>query len=208
MADLPPLTSPIVVSGFESFNGREVNASSILGKSMAKGQADVGFLELPVRWGEPGKWVARWKKPPRAWLALGEAATTFRLEAMASNRRVAHLDNAGELPTVSYVRRGGPPLLCTAPLPEMAAAMTAAGYPVAISENAGGYLCDELFYELLHHQAHVWKEPCLALFLHIPVFGTPLPGEAPDQKNPPRMDEAYFAAFGKVFLRVVRALLP
>lgn len=207
MADTPPLTTPIVVTGFESFNGREVNASSILGKSLAKGTTDVGFLELPVRWGEPGKWVARWKSPPQVWIALGEAATTFRLEAMASNRRVAHLDNAGELPMVPFVRRGAPPLLCPAPLPEMAAAMTAAGYPVAISENAGGYLCDELFYELLHHQAHIWKDPCLAFFLHIPVFDTPLPGTPPGQDAPPRMDEAYFTAFGRVLLRVVRALM-
>lgn len=203
----PEKCPPIVVSGFESFNGRPLNSSGVVGKAMADGESDTHFVEFPVRWGAPGEWLARWPGPPQAWIALGEASDHFRLEALASNRRVAHLDNLGQLPPVPEVIPGAPPLLNSAPLAELAALLTSAGYPTGISDNAGAYLCDEIFYQLLHYRDNIWHSDTLVLFVHLPVVGSPVPGSPADADPRPVADIPFFETYARQLLRCVRAVL-
>jgi pyroglutamyl-peptidase len=94
-------------------------------------------------------------------------------------------------------------LLCTAPLPRIAAALIAAGFPATISDNAGGYLCNELFYHLITRNATTWCGQTLVLFVHIPPSGTPAP---PGDR--PIVDSAYLTDLGKTLLETVRQCLP
>lgn len=205
--EIPEHCPPIVVSGFESFNGRPINSSGVVGEAMAEGESDTHFIEFPVRWGVPGDWLSRWPGPPKAWIALGEASDHFRLEALASNRRIAHLDNLGQLPSEPEVIPGAPPLLNSAPLAELAALLTSAGFPTSISDNAGGYLCDEIFYQLLHHRENVWQSETLVLFVHLPVVGSPVPGSPAHISPRPVADIPFFRSYARHLLRCVRAVM-
>lgn len=203
----PEKCPPIVVSGFESFNGRPLNSSVVVGQAMADGEPDIHFVEFPIRWGIPGERIARWPGPPRAWIALGEASVHFRLEALASNRRVAHLDNLGHLPPAPEVIPGAPPLLNSAPLGELAALLTSAGYPTTISDDAGAYLCNEIFYQLLHFKENKWRSETMVLFVHLPVIGSPVPGSPTDADPRPVADIPFFHLYARQLLRCVRAVL-
>lgn len=196
------LSAPIVVSGFGSYGGRVRNASLCMGRSMVTGQSDTAFVEMPVVWGMPGTWVARRTLPPRAWIALGEAEGALRLEAVACNRRSAHPDTLGNLPPAMDIMPGPRHMLCTAPLPRITAALISAGFPASISDNAGGYLCNELFYHLITRNTTAWQHQTLVLFVHIPPFGT-----ATSQADRPVIDTSYLASLGETLLTTVRQCL-
>lgn len=171
---------------------------------MVAGQPDAVFIEVPVVWGMPGVWVGQRTLPPKAWIALGEANGTLRLEAVASNRRSAHPDNRGNLPPAMEIMAGPAHLISPAPLPRLAAALIAAGFPATISDNAGGYLCNELFYHLIMRNSATWLNQTLVMFLHVPPLGTPVAGAAAHVAAK-AMNAAYFSRLGSVLLDAVRA---
>ncbi len=91
---------------------------------------------------------------PDVILALGVAprAQGVRLERTARNRDDAALaDNAGEQRKLTPIVAGGPDAFeSTLPIQAMRAALEQLGVPVAISDDAGGYVCNHLFYVARH----------------------------------------------------------
>jgi pyroglutamyl-peptidase len=169
----------IIVSGFETYTEREVNAAQVVGRAMAAADPAIAYVEIPVVWGKPMDVVGGMARAPAVWLALGESSSRLRVEAVAYNHRAAHLDKRGDLPGERQILRGGAAALVNpAPVGLLAGRLAEAGYPCHVSHDAGGYLCEELYYVLLHHQAQVWRDPVFVHFLHLPVFGAPLPGGA------------------------------
>jgi pyroglutamyl-peptidase len=55
-------------------------------------------------------------------------------------------------------------------------AMLAAGIPAELSLSAGSFLCNQVFYELMHHLA-IHNDPLPAGFIHLPM----LPEQAASQ---------------------------
>jgi pyroglutamyl-peptidase len=90
-------------------------------------------------------------------ICLGQAAR----RAVVSIERVAlnlmdfeKPDNAGRKPKDRPIARDGPAAyFSTLPIREMHIALTRAGIPSELSRDAGGYLCNQVFYTLLHHLA-------------------------------------------------------
>jgi pyroglutamyl-peptidase len=115
-------------------------------------------------------------------LAGGRAALS--LERVAINIDDARIpDNSGQQPIDRPVVRGGPAAyFTTLPIKAAIAALRAAGLPAAVSNTAGTFVCNHVFYGLMHLAA----TRRLALrggFLHLPY----LPGQAARRDNAPSM---------------------
>jgi pyrrolidone-carboxylate peptidase len=67
------------------------------------------------------------------------------------------------------VIEGGPETTpATLPIAEMAAAVEAGGYPTLVSDNAGDYLCNFVFYNLSIYAANDAAREIVVGFIHVP----------------------------------------
>jgi len=100
-------------------------------------------------------------------LCLGVAGgDALRLEVVARNRDACPApDNDGEVREDEPIRPDGPDLLPSGlPVRRLLARLEADGYEVVTSEDAGGYLCNHLFYRLMDGV----QVPGVAGFVHVP----------------------------------------
>jgi pyroglutamyl-peptidase len=177
-----------LVTGFEPFDGEPVNpswevAQALHGAPMAGGR--VVARKLPCRFGAAREamlgLLAEWQ--PGCVLALGQAAgrTDFSIERIAINLDDARIaDNAGAKPVDQPVVPGGADAyFATLPIKAMVAGLRAAGLPASVSHSAGTFVCNHVFYALMHGlrgQARV-----RAGFMHLPLLpaqATRHPGQA------------------------------
>ncbi len=188
----------ILVSGFEPFGEEKVNpaaetALALDGAALLPG-VGVRTVIIPVTWSGAlaplAAAAAELAAGPRtlsAVVMLGQAGgyPAVGLERVAVNASNGK-DNAGEerveQPIVS-VQAGGPAAyLSTLPLPAMLARIEAAGLPAFVSNSAGTYLCNFVFYSFLHHLATAWP-PALprpaAGFIHVPYLTEQAVGKKP-----------------------------
>lgn len=150
----------ILLTGFEPFGGETINpswtaaeaASSIL---RAEGHA-VAAVELPCVFGESVKALeaALQRFRPKLVICVGQAGGRARinLERVAINCDDARIpDNAGNRPVDEDVIPGGPAAYFSS-LPVKAAleSLRAAGIPAEVSQSAGTYVCNHVFYALMH----------------------------------------------------------
>lgn len=157
----------ILLSGFQPFGGRRVNASWELARS-----AGVLSVRLPVEYGRA--WpvleslIGDFK--PDAVIALGECpGKIFRLERTAVNLRGSEAaDNRGKKKAGEPLCADGPAAYLSAlPLERLGKAFGRHGIPNRISLCAGTYLCNEVFYFLMRaHAQHPF--PGGAGFIHVP----------------------------------------
>ncbi|RLM49106.1 pyroglutamyl-peptidase I, partial [Halobellus sp. Atlit-31R] len=92
------------------------------------------------------------------------------------------LDNAGRQPVDRPICEDGPAAYFTnLPIKAMVAAMREQGLKAGVSQTAGTFVCNHVFYGLMHHAA---GKPVKAGFIHVPFL--PEQAEArPD--DPPSM---------------------
>ena len=166
----------ILLTCFEPFGGREVNMSSAAADALPEELSgrELHKLRLPVVFGEAAEIAAAEaeKLGVSAILSVGEAGGRKALtpELVALNLRYARIpDNLGQTPLDEPVVPGGEnALFSTLPARSMAAAVAAAGLPGEVSYSAGAYVCNDLFYGLLH--AFRGTEVRCG-FLHVPAEG-------------------------------------
>jgi pyroglutamyl-peptidase len=113
---------------------------------------------------------------PRAVLCLGVAQMRreIHLERVALNLDDATLpDNAGDLATGRPIDPDGPAAYwSTFPLEAMQQQVAGRGIPVAISNHAGTFVCNHVFYTARHTlQQHGLTTPCG--FIHVPAVRDP-----------------------------------
>ena len=83
------------------------------------------------------------------------------------------------------IAAGAPERLeATAPVREIAGAIREAGYPARVSTNAGGFVCNHLYFGALRHLSGLGRAT-RAVFLHLPA--TP-------EQTPPRASETRLSA--------------
>lgn len=157
----------VLVSGFQPFAGRKVNASWELARS-----AGVLAVRLPVEYGRawPVLESLIGDLKPDAVVALGECpGRHFRLERTAVNLRGSDAaDNRGKKITGEPLSRDGPAAyLSSLPLERLDKALGQRRIPGRISLCAGTYLCNEVFYYLMREHARR-PFPGGAGFIHVP----------------------------------------
>lgn len=106
-------------------------------------------------------------------LAVGQAGgrCELSLERVAINLDDARIpDNAGAQPIDRPIVADGPAAyFTTLPIKAMVLALREAGLPAAVSYSAGTYVCNHLFYGLMHRIARDGLR-CRGGFLHIPYL--------------------------------------
>jgi len=169
----------VLISGFEAFDGRPVNGSWLAasGLSAELQNPQLTALQLPVIWGRAGPLLLQQidRLRPGVVIALGEGKPgCIQLESLAFNLRRFREDNARCLPDSASIDDLGPSSLrVRAPLVKIRNHLVADGYPTLLSVDAGGFLCEEVLFQL---EQCLDSRPFLqtALFIHLPPSGTTL----------------------------------
>jgi len=165
----------ILLTGFEPFDGQPTNpswdaASALHGKRIAGHR--VVSRRLPVTFGASLKVLraAIREVSPALVVCVGLAAgrAHISLERIAINVDDARIpDGNGSQPVDEAIVAGGPAAyFATLPIKSMLAGLRAAGFPTEVSQTAGTYVCNHVFYGLMHALRKHRK--VRAGFIHIP----------------------------------------
>ena len=170
-----------LVTAFDAFGGERVNASQAAIKRLPPAIKGMTFetLVLPTSFARAPLVLADGIADfaPDVVLCVGEAGDRHNLclERVAINccdARVA--DNDGVRPAGSRSIDGGPAAyFSTLPLNPMLAALREAGLASEISNSAGSFVCNHVFYALMHlasAQGNRWRGG----FLHVPYAFDPV----------------------------------
>lgn len=154
----------ILVTAFEPFGGSDTNISQRVLDAI---QADVAKLLLPVSFRRAPEVLneAIGLLQPDVIIAMGQAAEgdKIRLERLAINMMdSAKGDNDGYFQDKEIICNEVPLALKTAlPVKQLCADCVNAGLPTKVSNSAGLYVCNRIYFEALRHTTN-------SLFVHIP----------------------------------------
>ena len=177
----------ILLTGFEPFGGSHINPSIEACRPL-DGREYNGFkvkvVEIPLRFNEvrPSLVKAIGETKPSAVICTGQAGSSMiRLERVAINVADARMAyNCGKQPVNEPIVDDGPvAYLATLPLRKMLTAIEEEKVPVTISNSAGTFGCNHIFYDLMHYI----EEEELGIpggFIHVPS----LPEQAMKKQGP------------------------
>ncbi|WP_346906637.1 hypothetical protein [uncultured Roseibium sp.] len=151
------MTIRLLVTGFTPFPGAPHNPTERLIRHFEANPPFVGsdvecrFAVLPVDYADtiPAlEDVASTFEPHVAvHFGLAKTAVGFRLERLARNAIASDApDNAGNIPEASPILRNADDIPSSLPLARIAEALEERGHTVEWSDNAGGYLCNYVFF--------------------------------------------------------------
>ena len=172
----PPMASPhILLTGFEPFGGEHVNPSWQVAQALHGSVIDslpVRALQLPCVFGAaPAALATALRQRPVLVLCLGQAGGRrgFSLERVAINVDDARIpDNRGQQPIDLPVVLGGAAAhFSSLPIKAIVAALQHAGWPAEVSQTAGTYVCNHVFYALM--QALRRRRGVRGGFMHLPL---------------------------------------
>lgn len=166
----------ILLTGFEPFGGEKSNPSWLAVQQLDGYQLDDEVqivsrqLSCVFEKSQQELKTAIDELKPVLVVALGQAGGRAELcfEKVAINFIDARIaDNAGQQPVdKSVVTEGPAAYFTTLPIKAMVNSLKQQGIPAAVSYTAGTYVCNTVFYALMHHLKNQPK--VRAGFLHIP----------------------------------------
>ena len=169
------MSRTVLLTGFAAFDGQQENASWLAVERAAEawsGPGEVATALLPVSFAEVGPAladaVARHRPDVVVCAGLAEGRSRIGLERTAVNIIDARIpDQDGWSPIDEPVVVGGPVgYLSSLPIKACLAELTAALVPAEISESAGTYVCNAVFYRLMHSLRRA--SAVRAGFVHLP----------------------------------------
>jgi pyroglutamyl-peptidase len=197
----------ILLTGFEPFGGESFNPSWPAVQQAAAALTASGFpataVKLPVVFGDAADALrnALAAGDVDLVLAVGQAVgrAVISLERVAINIDDARIpDNAGRQPVDETVVPGGPAAyFSTLPVKACLQALTDARIPAEVSQTAGTFVCNHVFYALMHELA---RHPGIrGGFIHVP--------KSPEQAgNGPSMEVADTARGLEIVARTALAV--
>ena len=163
----------ILITGFEPFGSRKTNNSWEVAKAF-RNKYEIKVLQLPVSFSQSHCLVIDQieKQCYDIVLMLGETSSTndnFRLERVAINLKDSiNADNDGIKPDEEMLIQEAPNAYFTKfPLKKIAGQLKEAEYPVKVSNSAGTFVCNSLYFNILHY-IETNKLKAKALFIHVP----------------------------------------
>src|SRR5215475_15943704 len=164
-----------LVTGFDAFGGDKINPSALAVRQLKRklGGVMIHTAVLPTSYARSAIALraAIHEARPDLVLCVGQAGgrSELCLERVAINVQDARIkDNDGKQPVDRAVVRDGPAAhFATLPIKACVAEMRKAGLPAAVSNTAGTFVCNNVFYALTDLAAR-HPIPMRAGFLHIP----------------------------------------
>lgn len=168
----------VLLTGFEPFGEMAGNPSSYIVNQIATPESvselTVFGEVLPTEYGHAGRRICDLIRDvdPEAVICLGVSA---QLQGIALERVAINVDdcpkpdNSGEIRAGSAIDPDGPAAyLSTLPLHAMRDALEAGGIPVTISNHAGTFVCNHVFYQARQILTALNRNiPCG--FIHVPL---------------------------------------
>ena len=181
-----PVQKKILLTGFEAFGGATLNPSWLAVQAL-KGRQMLGHrvvaAQLPTVFGQSLQRLAALvhAHQPALTVCLGLAGgrSALSLERIGININDARIpDNTGAQPIDTPVAAEGPAAyFASLPIKAMLRAVQRAGVPCEISQTAGTFVCNHVFYAGAHWR--VTRQPGLRVgFMHLPLLL--------DRQQPPR----------------------
>ncbi|SPA28150.1 pyroglutamyl-peptidase I [Cupriavidus taiwanensis] len=169
----------VLLTGFEPFEDEPINPSWEAVRALdgeRVGDAVIVARQLPCVFGAALDAIAELLDAlrPTLVIAVGQAGgrAEMSVERVAINVDDARIaDNAGAQPIDTAIAADGPAAyFATLPIKAMVRDMRAAGVPASVSQTAGTFVCNHVFYGLMHRLA---RQPAGAVrggFIHIPYL--------------------------------------
>lgn len=170
----------LLITGFDPFGDSTVNPSWLAVEALPEqiGNFELCKLPIPTVFGKAAELVlekaAEFAPDLILCIGLASGRDAVTPERIAVNIRDARIpDNEGNQPSGDRIAPDGPAAyFATAPVEKMAQAIREAGIPACVSNTAGTFVCNDVFYSLLHYYT---KMCTIVDFVHIP--NTPELGE-------------------------------
>jgi pyroglutamyl-peptidase len=161
----------VLATGFEPFGGSTVNPSQQLVEALDR---DIATALLPVSYARAADALREAVRAaePDVVICFGQAdgRTGISIERFAHNLDEATTTDNDTAPgSGTPIDPGGPAAYAsTLPVDELVAALRAEGIPAAPSRDAGGFLCNHVFYVLMGLlQA---RPQAIGGFVHVPLL--------------------------------------
>ena len=181
-----PAKPCVLLTGFDAFGGASLNPSWLAVQALDGEEVDGHTLvaaQLPTTFEGAQQALASLLKrhEPVLVVCVGQAGgrSALSMERIAININDARIaDNAGQRPIDAPVVAGGPAaFFSTLPIKAMLRALQQAGVAAEVSQTAGTFVCNHVFYGLMHALATQARfKRTRGGFMHVPYV--------PDQGTP------------------------
>ncbi|MDY0294305.1 MAG: pyroglutamyl-peptidase I [Acholeplasmataceae bacterium] len=166
----------ILITGFEPFGGEAINPSYEAIKKMDTHHllCDIHMLELPVAFYDSSRIIIDkiHDLKPDVVVMVGQAGgrKEISIERVAINIDDSMTpDNKGVTPIDDPISIFGPhAYFSTLPIKSLLTSLKKANIPCHISNSAGTYVCNHIFYSVMHELYQQKNKNVIAGFIHVP----------------------------------------
>lgn len=178
----PARPPPVLLAGFDAFGGELRNPSGLAvqaldGQVVAGHQVQGVLLPTVFAAALPRLLAALERSRPALVMVVGlaQGRSAISIERIAVNLQDARIpDNAGTQPCDQPVRLGAPAAYFSSlPVKAMQQALWQAGLPAELSHSAGTFVCNHVFFGLMHALANKrkrWLRSTRGGFIHVPAL--------------------------------------
>ena len=179
----------VLLTGFEPFNCATINPAWEAVRALDGWEGEhfrVEVRQLRCVFGQAIEDIVAMidELHPDVVIAVGQAGgrPEISVERVAINvDDAAILDNDGQQPVDTAIATDGPAAyFSTLPIKAIVRALRERGLVAGVSQTAGTFVCNHVFYGLMHHAASL-DEPIRAGFIHVPF----LPEQAAERPDAP-----------------------